>query len=166
MYSSLCCPLCDSFPQASVPFVGGNLPLSHSVHIKTVLQATSYEKTSTVSLCFPVAPCQRPSGGAHWLRQPRVTAHSYVFGEGGLVRSWGLQRFSSQDPEVQTAVRGPWDKSRRAGGEEVHFFVDGCIVTTHHLSLPRWELRGSPHIFSFSIAFIPSPISRENFTEA
>lgn len=33
-----------------MPFVGGNLLLSHLVHIKTVLQATSYEKTSAVSL--------------------------------------------------------------------------------------------------------------------
>ncbi|CAB1433320.1 unnamed protein product [Pleuronectes platessa] len=70
----LCQRVCESLPQASAPFVGGNLLLSHSVHIKTVLQATSYEKTSTVSRRFPVAPGQRPSRRAQWLRQGKVTA--------------------------------------------------------------------------------------------
>lgn len=57
-----------------MPFVGGNLLLSHSVHIKTILQATSHEKTFIVSLCFPADPGQRPSRGAQWLRQATVTA--------------------------------------------------------------------------------------------
>lgn len=85
LYSSLCSPLCDRFPLASVPFVGGNLLLSQLVYIKTVLQATSYEKTSTVPLCFPGAPGQRPSRGVQWLRQPRVTAHHFCGGRLGGV---------------------------------------------------------------------------------
>jgi len=47
-----------------------------------------------------------------------------------------------------SAVRGPADKRWRAGGEA--FFVEGCIVTTHYLALPRRELRGSPHICLFN----------------
>ncbi|KAI3363715.1 hypothetical protein L3Q82_001331 [Scortum barcoo] len=62
---------------------------------------------------------------------------SSPFGEGGLVGSRSLRTFSSQGPVAETAVRG-------ARGQEVEgrrrgsaFFVEGCIVTTHHLSLPR-----------------------------
>lgn len=118
-----------------MPFVGGNLLLSHLVHIKSVLQATSYKKTSTVSLCFPVAPGQRPSRGAQWLRQPRVTALHFWGGRlGGVL----------EPPKVLKP--GPRGKSSCEGarGQEVEgqwrgstFFVEGCIVTTHHLSLPR-----------------------------
>lgn len=52
---------------------------------------------------------------------------SSQFGEGGLVGSWRLQRFSSQGPVVQTAVRGPEDKRWRASGEEAHFLLKGVL---------------------------------------
>ena len=131
-----------------MPFIGCNLLLSHLLYIKTVLQATSYEKTSTVSLCFPVAPGQRPSRGAQWLRQPRVTALSL-----GRAAWWG------PGASEGSQARAPWYRQLWEGarGQEVEgrrrgsaFFVEGCIVTTHHLSLPRWELRGSTRIFLFN----------------
>lgn len=130
-----------------MPFVGGNLLLSHSVHVKTVLQATSYEKTSTVSLCFPVAPGQRPSRGAQWLRQPKVTA--LRLGRAGLVGSWSLRRFSSRGPMVQTAVRGPGDKRWRASGEEAHFSLKGALSPAIISHCP-FEFRVSTHIFLFN----------------
>lgn len=49
------------------------------------------------------------------------------FGEGGLVGSRTLRRFSSRGPVVQTAVRGPGDKRWRAGGEEAHFSLKGVL---------------------------------------
>lgn len=59
------------------------------------------------------------------------------FGEGGLLESWSLRRFSSPGPRGTDSCEG-------APGQEVEgrqrgsaFFVEGCIVTTHHLSLPR-----------------------------
>ncbi len=52
---------------------------------------------------------------------------SSPFGEGGLVGSWSLRRFSSQGPVVQTAVRGPEDKRWRASGEEAHFSLKGVL---------------------------------------
>lgn len=83
-----------------MPFVGCNLLLSHSVHIKTFLQATSYEKISAVALCFPLAPGQRPS-----IRAQGEAAGMTVWGGqlGGLLEP---QRFSSQSFVVQTAMRG------------------------------------------------------------
>lgn len=44
---------------------------------------------------------------------------SPFFGEGGLVGSRSLRRFS--------AVRGPEDKRWRVGGEEAHFSLKGVL---------------------------------------
>lgn len=52
---------------------------------------------------------------------------SSQFGEGGLLGSWSLRRFSSQGPVLQTAARGPEDKRWRAGGEEAHFSLKGVL---------------------------------------
>lgn len=123
-----------------MPFVGGNLLLSHLVCIKPILQATSYEKTSTVSLCFPVAPGQRPSRGAQWLRQPRVTD----------LRFWGGRLGGVLEPPKVLSCEGARRQEVEGRWRGSAFFVEGCIVTTHHLSLPRRELRASTHIFLFN----------------
>lgn len=118
-----------------MPFVGCNLLLSQWVYIKTALQATSYEKGF---YGFPVL--SRGSWSEAQQRGSTVEAaqgDSSQFGEGGLVGSWSPPKVLKPGPRVQTAVRG-------ARGQEVEgqrrgsaFFVEGCIVTTHHLSLPH-----------------------------
>lgn len=134
MCLSLCCPLCDSFPQEAVPFVGCNLPLSQFICIKMVPQSTSYEKTSTVLRCFPVAPGQRPSRGAQWLRQPRVTALH-------LGRAAWRGPGASESSQARVLCTDSCEGAHRLEVEGQlrgsAFFLEGCIVTTHHLSLPR-----------------------------
>lgn len=103
-----------------MPFVDSNLLLSHWVYLKTILQATSYEKTAAVSRRFPAAPGQRPSGGARRLRRPGVTAHS-------LRRAaWWAPRESRKvlkpGPRgTDSCGGGGTDERQRAGGEEAHF---------------------------------------------
>lgn len=67
-----------------MPFVDSNLLLSHWVYLKTILQATSYEKTAAVSRRFPAAPGQRPSGGAE---VEAAQGDSPQFEEGSVVGS-------------------------------------------------------------------------------
>lgn len=70
-----------------MPFIGGNLLLSHSFCIKTVQQATSYEKTSTISLGLPVAAGQRPQ-------------HRGEAAQGESLRRAALKGFLSQNREL------------------------------------------------------------------
>lgn len=104
-----------------MPFVGCNLLLSHWIYIKAVLQATSYERTSTVSPCFPAAPGQRPSGGAQRSRQPRVTILS--LGRVAWLGFWRPQKGSqARAPVVQTAMRGGLRTRGRGPVERKHIF--------------------------------------------
>lgn len=127
MYSSLCCPPCDSFPRAPLPFIGCNLLLSCWVYIKDVLQATIFEKNCAASLCCPVAHGQSPSSGASKVE--------VSWGDSSQIRKGSVfgvletpKRFSSQGPVVKTAVRGvPEDKRWRARGEEAHFWLKGVL---------------------------------------
>lgn len=122
MYSSLCCPLCDSFPLAAVPFIGCNLLLSHWVYIKAVLQAASHEKGCAASRCFPVALGQRTSSRAQRLSHPGLTALNWAGGGGKCVGVLETRKDS------QACGKGSWGgegegKGWRAGGEEAHFWL-------------------------------------------
>lgn len=144
-------------------FVGCNLLLSDWVYIKTILQATSYEKTSTVSLCFPAAPGRRPSRGAQ--KVEGAQGDSSQIGEGSLVGSWRIQGSQAWAPYYRQLWGGP---RTRGGGpaERKHIFC--WRVYCHHPSslIAPLRVEGLDSTFFFSIAVLPSPISQENFIYA
>ncbi|KAK2890099.1 hypothetical protein Q8A73_018399 [Channa argus] len=112
----------SNLPQATVPFIGGNLLLSNLVHVKTghIIRKDFYS--------FPMLSCGSWSEAQQ--RGSMVEAahgDSPPFGEGCLVGSWSLRRFSYGSPVVQTAVRRPWDKRWRAIAEEAHFCLKGVL---------------------------------------